>query len=87
VRNPGDLRVLENRRLASDITRELALTVTVDLRFDSYPPDGIAGVDTALQAGGRIRTDHPTRVGVWRMNGTHGSLNIVREPDSEDGRR
>lgn len=47
----GDVRILENMRLASEITEELALTVSFDLRYDSRPPDGIARLDTTLRTG------------------------------------
>jgi len=47
----GDLRALENFRLATSITEELALTVSFDMRYDSRPPDGIASLDTSLRAG------------------------------------
>jgi hypothetical protein len=50
-RNPGDVRVLENLRLASSITESLALSVSFDLRFDSDPPDGISRLDTTLRTG------------------------------------
>lgn len=42
-RNPGDVRVLENLRLASSITDTVSLTVAFDLRYDSDPPDGSPG--------------------------------------------
>lgn len=49
--DPGDIRVLENLRLASSITETLALTVSFNLRYDSIPPDGIAVLDTTLRTG------------------------------------
>lgn len=47
----GDVRVLENFRLAASLTDRLALTVSFDLRYDSEPPDGIASLDTKLRTG------------------------------------
>ena len=47
----GDIRTLENFRLASSITDELDLTVSFDLRHDSEPPDGVSALDTSLRAG------------------------------------
>jgi hypothetical protein len=47
----GDVRVLENLRVAASITDRLALTVTFDLRYDSGPPDGIESLDTDLETG------------------------------------
>ena len=47
----GDLRVLENLRLAASLSDQLALTVTFDLRYDSGPPDGTAALDTQLRTG------------------------------------
>lgn len=49
--DPGDIRVLENLRLATSVTETLALTVSFDLRYDSVPPDGIAALDTTLRTG------------------------------------
>jgi hypothetical protein len=50
-RNPGDVRVLENLRLATSVSETLSLTVSFNLRYDSIPPDGIAVLDTALRTG------------------------------------
>lgn len=47
----GDFRTLENLRLSTAITDELALTVSFDLRYDSGPPDGISALDTSLRTG------------------------------------
>ncbi len=47
----GDLRTLENFRIAASVTDELDLTVSFDLRYDSRPPDGISGLDTSLRTG------------------------------------
>ncbi len=47
----GDFRVLENFRLATKITDELALTVSFDLRYDSRPPDGLDALDARLRTG------------------------------------
>jgi hypothetical protein len=47
----GDLRILENLRIAASLTERLALTVTFDLRYDSEPPDGLASLDTRLKTG------------------------------------
>ena len=49
--NPGDIRVLENLRLATSVTDALSLTVSFNLRYDSIPPDGIAVLDTTLRTG------------------------------------
>lgn len=49
--DPGDIRVLENLRLATSVTETLALTVSFNLRYDSDPPDGIAVLDTTLRTG------------------------------------
>jgi hypothetical protein len=47
----GDMRVLQNTRLAASLTDRLALTVTFDLRYDSGAPDGISALDTELKTG------------------------------------
>ena len=47
----GDVRVLENMRIAASVTENWDLTVTFDLRYDSGPPDGIEGLDTRLRTG------------------------------------
>ncbi len=47
----GDVRVLENLRLAAPLSEALSLTVSFDLRYDSVPPDGIARLDTRLRTG------------------------------------
>ncbi len=47
----GDVRILENLRLASPITEKVALTVSFNLRYDSRPPDGVAKLDTVLRTG------------------------------------
>lgn len=49
--DPGDIRVLENFRLATSVTDALSLTVSFSLRYDSVPPDGIAPLDTTLRTG------------------------------------
>lgn len=49
--NLGDMRVLENLRLAASITEKVALTVSFNLRYDSRPPDGIEKIDTVLRTG------------------------------------
>lgn len=49
--DPGDLRILENLRIAASITNRLALTITFDLRYDSGPPDRIRSLDTDLETG------------------------------------
>ena len=51
VSDPGDLRMLENFALATPVSDRLSLTVSFDLRYDSRPPDGIAGLDTRLRTG------------------------------------
>jgi len=50
-----DLRVIENLSVGASITDRLSLNVTFDLRYDSGPPDGIAGLDTHLRTGLTIR--------------------------------
>jgi hypothetical protein len=50
-RDPGDIRVLENLRLATSVSETLSLTVSFNLRYDSIPPDGIAVLDTTLRTG------------------------------------
>ena len=47
----GDLRTLENLRVAASVTDELDLTVSFDLRYDSRPPDEIGALDTTLRTG------------------------------------
>ena len=47
----GDVRVLENLRLATALTQSLDLTVTFDFRYDSGPPDGTEALDTRLRTG------------------------------------
>lgn len=47
----GDMRVLENLRIATSLTERLALTVTFDLRYDSDPPDGVSSLDTRTRMG------------------------------------
>lgn len=47
----NDFRVLENFRLSTKITNELALTVSFDLRYDSRPPDGLDALDARLRTG------------------------------------
>ena len=47
----GDVRVLENMRIAASVTEHWDLTVTFDVRYDSGPPDGIEGLDTRLRTG------------------------------------
>lgn len=49
--DPGDIRVLQNLRLATSVTDALSLTVSFNLRYDSVPPDGIAVLDTTLRTG------------------------------------
>ena len=50
-RNFPDVRALENLRVRTSFTDELALVVSFDLRFDNKPPDGIAKLDTSLRTG------------------------------------
>jgi hypothetical protein len=47
----GDLRVLENLRIATALTERLQLTVTFDMRYDSEPPDGVSSLDTRTRMG------------------------------------
>jgi len=47
----SDYRVLENFRLSTKITDELALTVSFDLRYDSRPPDALDALDARLRTG------------------------------------
>ena len=48
---PGDVRMLENFALATPVSERISLTISFDLRYDSRPPDGIAGLDTRLRTG------------------------------------
>ena len=47
----GDYRALEDFQLSTRITDELALRVTLDLRYDSGPPDGLDALDGRLRTG------------------------------------
>jgi len=47
----GDMRILENLRVSASVTERLDLTVTLDVRYDSGPPDGIEGLDTRMRTG------------------------------------
>jgi hypothetical protein len=51
IDDAGDIRIVNNVGIAVSVTRAIALTIKFDLRYDSRPPDGIAGVDTALRNG------------------------------------
>jgi len=51
IDDPGDIRIVNNVGIAAKITRTIALTIKFDLRYDSRPPDGIAGLDTTLRNG------------------------------------
>jgi hypothetical protein len=51
IEDPGDLRILGKLGVASSLTDRLALTVSLDLRYDSGPPDGLAALDTRLKTG------------------------------------
>jgi hypothetical protein len=50
----GDLKTLNDGELETDLVGQLALTVTVRLRYDSRPPDGIEKRDTLLMMGLRV---------------------------------
>ncbi len=47
----GDVRVLETARLSTNISERLALTVSLDMRYDSRPPDGLDALDARLRTG------------------------------------
>lgn len=47
----GDVRMLENLRIATSVTDALAITISFDLRYDSRPPDDIGSLDTSLRTG------------------------------------
>lgn len=47
----GDARILADGRLAVQLSGTLSLTQTLNLRYDSRPPDGIRGLDTSWQTG------------------------------------
>ena len=47
----GDVRILEDLRLATPVTDRLAMTVTIGMRYDSRPPDGLASLDARLRTG------------------------------------
>jgi hypothetical protein len=47
----GDYRALEDFQLSTRITDELALRVTLDMRYDSDPPDGLTALDARLRTG------------------------------------
>ena len=46
----GDLRTLENLRVAVSVTDELDLTISFDLRYDSRPPDLISDLVLCSQS-------------------------------------
>lgn len=47
----GDLRLLKDVSLATPVTDRLAMTVTIGMRYDSRPPDGLAALDARLRTG------------------------------------
>jgi hypothetical protein len=47
----GDVRVLHDLSLATPVNDRLAMTVSFDMRYDSGPPDGLAGLDARLRTG------------------------------------
>lgn len=47
----GDIRVLHDLSLATPVSDRLAMTVSIDMRYDSKPPDGLAGLDARLRTG------------------------------------
>ena len=47
----GDVRVLEDLSLATPVTDRLAMTVSIGMRYDSRPPDGLASLDARLRTG------------------------------------
>jgi hypothetical protein len=47
----GDVRVLHDLSVATPVTDRLAMTVSVDMRYDSGPPDGLSGLDARLRTG------------------------------------
>lgn len=49
--NFRDVRVLEDLSIATPVTDRLAMTVSINMRYDSRPPDGLAGLDARLRTG------------------------------------
>jgi hypothetical protein len=49
--DPGDIRIVNNLALAVSVTKAISLAVKFNLRYDSRPPAGTAGLDTELQNG------------------------------------
>ncbi len=47
----GDVRVLHDLSVATPVTDRLAMTVSVDMRYDSGPPDGLSALDARLRTG------------------------------------
>jgi len=52
---PEDLRVIHNLALSVAVTRAIAVTISLDLRYDSRPPDGIDTTDLDLESGLMVR--------------------------------
>jgi hypothetical protein len=50
----GDLKALNDGELETDLVGRLALTVTLRLRYDGRPPDGIEKHDTLFMTGLRV---------------------------------
>jgi hypothetical protein len=50
----GDLKTLNDGELETDLVSRLALTVTIRLRYDGRPPDGIEKRDTLVLTGLRV---------------------------------
>ncbi|MEX2466583.1 MAG: DUF481 domain-containing protein [Gemmatimonadota bacterium] len=47
----GDVRLLEDLSLATPVTDRLAMTVSLNMRYDSRPPDSLAALDARLRTG------------------------------------
>ena len=50
----GDVKALNDGELETDLVGRLALTVTVRLRYDGQPPDGVEKRDTLVLTGVRL---------------------------------
>ena len=50
-----DMRVLNNTGMAIAVSGRISLVLRFNLRYDSRPPDGVAGLDTELTNGLSIR--------------------------------
>ncbi len=51
LRRPSDYRILWEGRLGVNLTRRLSLTINLNLRYDSEPPEGIKSYDLEITNG------------------------------------